>query len=109
MTATTTWRFGRKNDFADAPRRIERNAAATRGGARSVLGPLSTVLLFGTLLFISSAATSAADMRGDQFITVMDGNMLSGTDAAGAPFNRVSGSAVTIAMPEPLPQRARYA
>lgn len=87
MTATTTWRFGRQNEFADAIRQIERNAAATRGRVRTVWGPLLTVLLFGTLLFNSSVATSAADMRGDQFITMMDGNMLSGRDAAGSPFN----------------------
>jgi hypothetical protein len=87
MTATTIWRFGRRNEFADAIRQIERNAGITRGRVHSVWGPLLTVLLFGTLLFVSSVATAAADMRGDQFITMMDGNMLSGRDSAGVPFN----------------------
>jgi hypothetical protein len=49
--------------------------------------PLWMVLLFGALLFISSMAEAAADMRGDQFITVMDGSTLSGTDSAGSTFN----------------------
>jgi hypothetical protein len=87
MTATMTWRFGRRNEFAGAIRQIERNAGATRGRARTMWGSLFTVLLFGTLLFVSSVATSAADMRSDQFITMMDGNTLSGTDAAGSPFS----------------------
>ena len=87
MTATTTWCFGRWGNFSGAVNRIERNAAVTGARTRTVWGSLSTVLLFGTLLFISSVATSAADMRGDQFISVMDGNTLSGTDAAGAPFH----------------------
>jgi hypothetical protein len=87
MIATMTWRFGRRNEFADAIRQIERKAGATRGRARTVCGSLFTILLFGTLLLVSSVATSAADMRGDQFITMMDGNTLSGTDAAGSPFS----------------------
>jgi hypothetical protein len=50
-------------------------------------GPLWMVLLFGALLFVSSLTGAAADMRGDQFITLTDGNALSGTDSAGSAFS----------------------
>lgn len=78
MTTTTTQSFDHQN-FSPV--------TGVRASVRNVFGSLATVLLFGTLLFVSSAAPSAADMRGDQFVTMMDGNALSGTDAAGTPFN----------------------
>jgi|SRR5262245_13159911 len=50
-------------------------------------GAVLTLLLFGALLFVSSVSTAAADVRGDQFITAVEGNTLSGKDSAGSPFN----------------------
>jgi hypothetical protein len=52
-----------------------RNEGMQLGKLRDYRGsdPLWVVLLFGTLLFISSMTEAAADMRGDQFITMMDG------------------------------------
>jgi len=57
-------------------------------GSAIARGPTSlwTVLLFGALLFVTSMPDAVADMRGDQFITMMDGNTLSGSDSAGS-FN----------------------
>ena len=44
-------------------------------------------ILLAALLALSSAAASADDKRGDQFITAMDGNTLSGVTASGLAFN----------------------
>jgi hypothetical protein len=46
------------------------------------------LLLFSiALLLTSPIATSAESWRGDEFVTLMDGNTLSGSTAAGLAFN----------------------
>jgi hypothetical protein len=48
---------------------------------------IAFLLISSMTLLISSMTASAADVRGDQFITEMDGNTLSGTNASGLAFN----------------------
>ena len=58
------------------------------------------LLLFSiALLLISPVTTSAESSRGDQFVTLMDGNTLSGSSAAGLAFNLyfLAGGQVTYA------------
>ena len=61
---------------------------------------LKCLLLFSiALLLISPVTTSAESSRGDQFVTLMDGNTLSGSSAAGLAFNLyfLAGGQVTYA------------
>jgi hypothetical protein len=52
------------------------------------MSTLKAFCIFSTALFlISPVMTSAEDAHGDQFVTTMDGNTLSGTNAAGFAFN----------------------
>ena len=58
------------------------------------------LLLFSiALLLISPVTTSAESSRGDQFVTLMDGNTLSGNTASGSAFNLyfLAGGQVTYA------------
>jgi hypothetical protein len=68
-------------------RRLSKNVARVIRASRHINVVIAQLLLFGIMLFVSSLTTAAAEMRGDQFVTMMDGNALSGTDNAGSPFS----------------------
>src|SRR5262245_27487576 len=68
-------------------RKLSKNITRVMRASRRINMAVTQPVLFGTMLFVSSLTTAAADMRGDHFVTMMDGNVLSGTDKAGSPFN----------------------
>jgi hypothetical protein len=64
------------------------------------MSELKWMLLFSIALFlVSPVVTSAESHRGDQFVTTMDGNTLSGSSPAGLAFNLyfLAGGRVTYA------------
>ena len=52
-----------------------------------MLGSKCMLIFSVVLLLISPVVTSAENTSGDRFVTVMDGNTLSGTSLAGLAFN----------------------